>query len=45
MDRKEPPMKQQTKPKKGKPMEIPVPKRAEFDRLLAKAAKRPRQGL
>ena len=30
---------QQTQPKKGKPVEIPVPKRSEFDRLLAKAEK------
>jgi len=30
---------QQSQPKKGKPVEIPVPKRSEFDRLLAKATK------
>lgn len=30
---------QQTRPKKGKPIEIPVPKRSEVERLLAKAAK------
>ncbi len=30
---------QKTQPKKGKPVEIPVPKRSEFDRLLAKAEK------
>ena len=30
---------QKTQPKKGKPIEIPVPKRSEFDRLLAKAEK------
>ena len=30
---------QQTRPKKGKPIQIPVPKRSEFDRLLAKAEK------
>jgi hypothetical protein len=30
---------QRTKPKKGQPVEIPVPKRSEFDRLLAKAEK------
>lgn len=28
---------QSTRPKKGKPVEIPVPKRSEFDRLLKKA--------
>ena len=33
---------QKTKPKKGKPVEIPVPKRSEFDRLLAKAEKQPK---
>jgi len=33
---------QKTKPKKGKPVEIPVPKRSEFDRLLEKAAKPPK---
>ena len=31
---------QKTQPKKGKPVEIPVPKRSAFDKLLAKAAKR-----
>ncbi len=30
---------QKTQPRKGKPVEIPVPKRSEFDRLLAKAEK------
>ncbi len=30
---------QETHPKKGKPVEIPVPKRSEFDRVLAKAEK------
>lgn len=30
---------QRTKPKKGKPIEIPVPKREAFDRLVKKAAK------
>ena len=30
---------QKTQPKKGKPVEIPVPKRSAFDRLLAKAEK------
>jgi hypothetical protein len=31
--------KQKTRPKKGKPVEIPVPKRGEFEKLLEKAAK------
>lgn len=30
---------QKSRPKKGKPVEIPVPKRSEFDRLLKKAEK------
>jgi hypothetical protein len=30
---------QKTRPKKGKPIEIPVPKREDFERLLKKAAK------
>lgn len=30
---------QKTQPKKGKPVDIPVPKRSEFDRLLEKAEK------
>jgi len=30
---------QKTKPKKGKPVEIPVPKRSEFDKLLKRAEK------
>jgi len=30
---------QKSQPKKGKPVEIPVPKRSEFDRLLAQAEK------
>jgi hypothetical protein len=30
---------QRTRPKKGKPVEIPVPKRSDFDRLLEKAAR------
>ena len=29
---------QKTQPKKGKPVEIPVPKRSDFDKLLKKAA-------
>jgi hypothetical protein len=33
---------QKTQPKKGKPVEIPVPKRSEFDKLLDKA-QRPRK--
>jgi hypothetical protein len=32
---------QKTRPKKGKPVEIPVPKRSDFDRLLKRAEKRP----
>jgi hypothetical protein len=32
---------QRTQPKKGKPVEIPVPKRSEFDKLLDRAEKRP----
>jgi len=40
---KTPPPTQQTQPKKGKPIEIPVPKRGEFDRLLAKAEKPPKK--
>ncbi len=35
---------QKTQPKKGKPVEIPVPKRSEFDRLLAKAEKPSKKG-
>lgn len=31
---------QKTKPKRGRPIEIPVPKRSAFERLLKKAAKR-----
>jgi hypothetical protein len=30
--------KQKTQPKKGKPIEIPVPKKADFDSLLKRAA-------
>jgi hypothetical protein len=30
---------QQTQPKRGKSVEIPVPKRSEFDRLLEKAVR------
>jgi hypothetical protein len=33
--------KQKTQPKKGKPIEIPVPKRSEFDKLIKKATNRP----
>ena len=29
---------QPTQPKKGKPIEIPVPKRGQFDKLVKKAA-------
>jgi len=35
--------KQKTQPKKGKPIEIPVPKRGAFDRLLKRAA-HPKRG-
>jgi hypothetical protein len=31
---------QRTKPKKGKPVEIPVPKRSDFDQLLKRAERR-----
>jgi hypothetical protein len=45
-DKREPT--QRTQPKKGKPVEIPVPKRSDFDRLLKRAekdsARRDRQG-
>jgi hypothetical protein len=37
MDEKEPT--QQTQPKKGEPIEIPVPTRDEIDQALAKIAK------
>jgi hypothetical protein len=30
---------QKTQPKKGKPIKIPIPKRADFERVLRKAAK------
>lgn len=30
---------QRTRPAKGKPIDIPVPKRSEFDKLVEKAAK------
>ena len=30
---------QKTRPKKGKPIEIPVPRREDFDKLLRKAAR------
>lgn len=33
------PAKQKTQPKHGKPVEIPVPKRSTFDKLVKKAAK------
>lgn len=36
-DKREPT--QRTTPKKGKPVEIPVPKRSTFDKLLARAEK------
>jgi hypothetical protein len=31
--------KQKTKPKKGKPVEIPVPKRGDIERVLKRATK------
>ena len=34
--------KQKTQPKKGEPVEIPVPKRSAFDRLISKAEKKPK---
>lgn len=33
------PRKQPTQPKKGEPIEIPVPKRSAIDKLLKKAAR------
>jgi hypothetical protein len=33
------PRTQRTQPKKGKPIDIPVPKRSDFDRLLKRAEK------
>jgi hypothetical protein len=33
--------KQKTQPKKGKPVDIPVPKRSDFDSLLKRAENRP----
>ena len=41
-DEKERPT-QKTQPKKGVPVEIPVPKRSDFDRLIEKAEKPPRK--
>lgn len=35
------PKTQKTKPKQGKPIEIPVPKRSAFDKLLGRAATNP----
>jgi hypothetical protein len=35
-----PERRQKTRPKKGKPVEIPVPKRSEFDRLMDKAVRK-----
>jgi hypothetical protein len=40
-DKREPT--QGTQPKKGKPVEIPVPKRSTFDKLLERAEKPPRK--
>jgi len=34
---------QKTQPKKGKPVEIPVPKRSAFDKLLRRAEKSPKK--
>lgn len=39
-EKHEPQRTQQTQPKKGKPIEIPVPKRREFERALQKATRR-----
>jgi hypothetical protein len=36
-------LRQKTRPKQGKPIEIPVPKRKDFDRLLERATKKPRR--
>ena len=36
-----PQRKQKTRPAKGKPIDIPVPKRDDFDKLLDKAASPP----
>jgi hypothetical protein len=36
-DKREPT--QRTQPKKGEPIEIPVPKRSDFDKLVKRAAK------
>jgi hypothetical protein len=38
-DDAQPEKSQKTQPKKGKPIEIPVPKRSEFDKLLKQAEK------
>jgi hypothetical protein len=35
------PRTQKTRPKKGEPIEIPVPKRSTIDRVLTRAAKGP----
>jgi hypothetical protein len=35
------PATQQTQPKKGRPIEIPVPKRATWERVLRRAARAP----
>ncbi len=39
---KNPEKSQKTKPKKGKPVEIPVPKREDVESLLKQAAQPPR---
>jgi hypothetical protein len=41
-DKREPT--QRTQPKNGEPVEIPVPKRSEFDELLGRAEKRSATG-
>ena len=38
-DNEEPEPTQKTQPKKGRPIDIPVPKREDIERLLSKAAK------
>jgi hypothetical protein len=36
------PRTQRTQPKKGKPIDIPIPKRGDFDRFLKRAEKPPK---
>lgn len=40
---KKPQRTQKTKPAEGKPIEIPVPKRKDIEKLLERATKKPRQ--